>query len=161
VKAVRSGALVFLAGQGPRVSDTQTSTGKLGTEADVASGQRAAAQIVLNSMATLKRMVGDLDRVSRIVRLLCFVNSDPCFTRLDEVADGASDLLLKMFGEARWGSLTFDGGNGDAPVRYLGRDRDGCRSQRLTSAGIQPAPSPETRCLPSDVRSAHSSIRRS
>lgn len=101
VKAVRSGQLVFLAGQGPRIDADRTYEGKLGGDVAVTEGQEAARQIVLNSMATLKALIGDLDDVTQVVKLLCFVNSDPSFTETHRVADGASDLLVAMFGQER------------------------------------------------------------
>jgi enamine deaminase RidA (YjgF/YER057c/UK114 family) len=101
VKGVRTGNLVFLSGHGPLVDDKHEFIGKLGADADVAFGQRAAQQVALNSMATLKAVIGDLDRVTKVVKLLCFVNSDPSFTETYKVANGASDLLIEMFGSAR------------------------------------------------------------
>lgn len=101
VKAVRSGDLVFLSGHGPMVDGKDVFTGKLGRDVDVEFGQRAARQCALNCMASLKVVIGDLDKVTRIVKLLCFVNSDAAFTETYAVANGASELLLAMFGEER------------------------------------------------------------
>lgn len=101
VKAVRTGNLVFLSGHGSRRDEEHAFAGKLGRDVDVAYGQEAAQQAILNCLATLKLAIGDLDRVTRIVKLLCFVNSDESFGETYLVANGASDLLVKMFGEER------------------------------------------------------------
>jgi enamine deaminase RidA (YjgF/YER057c/UK114 family) len=101
VKAVRSGRLVFLAGQGPKIDAERSYLGTVGGDVDVEFGQRAARQIVLNSLATLKTTIGDLDRVTRVLKLLCFVKSDPDFTEPHKVADGASELLVDIFGPER------------------------------------------------------------
>lgn len=101
VKAMRSGNLVFMAGQGPAVNGEHAFLGRLGDDVDVEYGQRAAQQIALNAMATLKATIGDLDKVTQIVKLLCFVRSDPDFVETYKVANGASDLLVKMFGPER------------------------------------------------------------
>lgn len=101
VKAVRTGNLVFVSGHGPMVDDKHSFLGKLGKDVDVAFGQQAAQQVALNAMASLKAVIGDLDNVTKIVKLLCFVNSDPSFVETYKVANGASDLLIKMFGEDR------------------------------------------------------------
>jgi len=101
VKAVRTGNLVFVSGHGPMVEGGRSFVGKLGVDADVEFGQQAAQQAILNSLASLKALIGDLDQVTRIVKLLCFVNSDPSFTETPLVANGASDLLIRMFGEER------------------------------------------------------------
>lgn len=101
LKAVQTGNLVFVAGHGPMVEDKHSFLGKLGKDVDVDFGQRAAQQVALNRLASLKAVIGDLDRVTKVVKLLCFVNSDPRFTETYKVANGASDLLVKIFGEER------------------------------------------------------------
>jgi enamine deaminase RidA (YjgF/YER057c/UK114 family) len=92
---------VFVSGHGPMVDDQHSFIGKLGKDVDVEFGQRAARQVMLNSLASLKAVIGDLDNVTRIVKLLCFVNSDPSFVETPKVANGASDLLIEVFGEER------------------------------------------------------------
>lgn len=100
-KAVRSGNLVFLSGHGPIKDDKHVFLGKLGRDLDVEQGQAAAQLVMLNMLATLKAEIGDLDRVSRFVKFLVFVNSDPDFVETHRVANGASDLLDRMFGPER------------------------------------------------------------
>lgn len=97
VGAVRSGNLLFVSGAGP-ISPDGMITGKLGADVDVEKGQEAARLCVLQCLSAIQEVV-DLDRVSRIVKLLCFVNSGPGFNQQHVVMDGASSLLLSLFGE--------------------------------------------------------------
>lgn len=100
VPFVRSGQLVFVSGQGPVRDGTIFSTGRLGAELTVKDGYAAARLTALNLLAQLRAACdGDLDRVARVVRLLGFVASTPGFTEHDAVMDGASDLLIAVFGE--------------------------------------------------------------
>lgn len=101
VGCVRTGNLVFVSGHGPVVDGEHIHLGKLGREIDVAEGQESAQLVILNALATLKREIGELDRVSRIVKLLVLVNSAPDFIEQHKVANGASDLLVEIFGEER------------------------------------------------------------
>lgn len=98
VGAVRSGALVFVSGAGP-VGPEGMMTGKLGAAVDVARGQEAAKLCALNCLAALEEELGDLDRVSRIVKVWGYVNSAPGFSQQHVVMDGASGFLLSLFGE--------------------------------------------------------------
>lgn len=100
VPAVRTGNLVFLAGQGPMVNGQPTITGKVGGAVSEAAGYQAARATVLNALAALRAEIGSLDRVRRIVKLTGWVNSAPGFTRQPWVINGASDLLVEIFGEA-------------------------------------------------------------
>ena len=93
--------LAFLAGHGPVKDGGFPYTGKLGSDVDIEAGQRAAELVMLNILATLKAEIGELDRVARVVKLLVMVNSDPAFTEQPAVANGASDLLVAIFGEDR------------------------------------------------------------
>lgn len=101
VGAVRSGNLLFVAGHGPFEEGKPTFVGKLGRDLDVAEGQRSAQLVALNMLATIKAELGDLDRVTRVVKLLVLVNSMPDFGDQPQVANGASDLLVDIFGEER------------------------------------------------------------
>jgi enamine deaminase RidA (YjgF/YER057c/UK114 family) len=101
VGAVRSGNLLFVAGHGPFEEGKPTFVGKLGRELDVAEGRRSAQLVALNMLATIKAELGDLDRVTRVVKLLVLVNSMPDFGDQPQVANGASDLLVDIFGEKR------------------------------------------------------------
>jgi enamine deaminase RidA (YjgF/YER057c/UK114 family) len=100
VPAVRTGDLVFLAGQGPLSGGKPTVTGKVGAELTEQQGYQAARATILMSLAVLRAEIGSLDRVRRIVKVVGWVNSAPGFTRQPWVINGASDLLVEIFGEA-------------------------------------------------------------
>ncbi|MCY4085568.1 MAG: RidA family protein [Actinomycetia bacterium] len=93
--------LAFLAGHGPVEDGGFPYTGKLGSDVDIEEGRRAAHLVMLNMLATLKNEIGELDRVARVVKLLVMVNSHPSFAEQPAVANGASDLLVSIFGEDR------------------------------------------------------------
>jgi enamine deaminase RidA (YjgF/YER057c/UK114 family) len=99
VSAVRSGNLVFISGHGPVKDGELVFRGKLGQEVDVDTGYQAAQLVTLNMLTSLKHEIGDLDRVRRVVKLLGMVNCTPDFDRQPEVINGASDLLVDVFGE--------------------------------------------------------------
>jgi enamine deaminase RidA (YjgF/YER057c/UK114 family) len=99
VGAVRSGNLVFVSGHGPFRDGQFVYIGKLGRELDTKAGYDAARVVMLNCLASLKAEIGDLDKVTRIVKLLGMVNSAPDFGEQPYVINGASDLLTKIFGE--------------------------------------------------------------
>ena len=99
VPAVRSGNLVFLAGAAPRRADGSLVTGKLGSDLTVERGYEAARLCGLNLLANLKREIGDLDELRRIVKVLGMVNSAPEFGEQPKVINGASDLFVEVFGE--------------------------------------------------------------
>jgi len=90
---VRSGHLVFVSGQ---VSSLK---GKLGRDVSTEQGYHAAREVAIRIIAVLKDAVGDLDRVDRVVKLLGMVNSMPEFEEQPKVINGASDLLLEVFGD--------------------------------------------------------------
>jgi enamine deaminase RidA (YjgF/YER057c/UK114 family) len=98
VPAVRAGNLVFLSGHGP-VGKDRLIAGKLGAGLTVEEGYQAARLVALGLLGSLKSLIGDLDRVRRIVKLLGMVNCDPAFMEHPRVVDGASDLLVEVFGE--------------------------------------------------------------
>jgi enamine deaminase RidA (YjgF/YER057c/UK114 family) len=100
VPAVRTGNLVYLAGQGPMVGGKPTITGKVGAELTEEEGNKAARAAILTSLSALRAEIGSLDRVVRIVKLVGWVNSAPGFTRQPWVINGASDLLIEIFGDA-------------------------------------------------------------
>jgi enamine deaminase RidA (YjgF/YER057c/UK114 family) len=98
---VRTGALVHVAGQIPVWEGERRFLGKLGVEFDVAAGQQAARLCVLNVLAQVRAACDeDLDRVVRVVKLNGFVNCAPEFTDQPAVMNGASDLLVGIFGDA-------------------------------------------------------------
>ena len=98
VPAVLTGNLIFLAGHIAR-KDGKPWAGKLGAGVTTEEGRQAARAIAIDLMATLKGALGDLERVRRIVKLLVLVNSAPDFTDQHLVANGASELLVGIFGE--------------------------------------------------------------
>ncbi len=99
VPAVRAGNLVFLSGHGP-FQDGELIRGKLGTDMDVDAGYQAARAAMVQLLGSLRAEIGSLDRVSRIVKLLCMVNCTPDFSNHPGVANGASDLLVDLFGDS-------------------------------------------------------------
>jgi enamine deaminase RidA (YjgF/YER057c/UK114 family) len=99
VSAVRSGNLVFLSGHGPVRTDGSLITGKVGVDLSVEEGYDAAKQVALVLMASLKAEIEDLDKVRRIVKLLGMVNCPPDFVDQPKVINGASDLLVEVFGD--------------------------------------------------------------
>lgn len=100
VAAVRTGDLVFTAGQLPLKDGRLIATGNVPSDVDVAAAQAGARQAALNALAAIKAEVGSLDAVRRIVRVNCFVNSEAGFTDQAKVANGASEVLKDIFGAA-------------------------------------------------------------
>ncbi|MCZ6446111.1 MAG: RidA family protein [Planctomycetota bacterium] len=99
--AVVVGDLVFVSGQIPLCDGTLLCRGPVPSIVSVPAAQRAARQCLLIALAVLDDALhGDLDRVRRIVRLGVYVACDPGFTDQPQVADGASELLVEIFGEA-------------------------------------------------------------
>jgi enamine deaminase RidA (YjgF/YER057c/UK114 family) len=97
---VRTGSLVFVSGQVCfDASGKLVARGKLGENVSIEDGQKAARACAVNLIAQVKAAVGDLDRVSRVVRLGGFVNSDPAFLDGPKVMNGASDLMVEVFGD--------------------------------------------------------------
>jgi enamine deaminase RidA (YjgF/YER057c/UK114 family) len=99
VGAAQSGNLVLVAGHGPFEGPRQLFKGKLGREIDVPTGYAAARATILSALSSLKTLIGDLNRIDRIMRVYGMVNSMPEFERHPEVIDGASDLLVDLFGD--------------------------------------------------------------
>lgn len=102
VPAVRDGDYVFTSGQLPLVKGELPATGKVGEGEGLVSPERAAelAEIcALNAIAALRGVIGDLDKVERIVKVTAFIASDPSFTGQPAVANGASVLVGKIFGD--------------------------------------------------------------
>ena len=99
VSAVSAGDLVFVSGSGPQLPSGGFVTGKVGADVDVDQAQEAARLCALASLTALQSEIGDLERVSRIVKLLGFVNSAPGFGEQPKVIDGASGLLISLFGD--------------------------------------------------------------
>ena len=99
IPAVRVGELVFTAGQGPTVGGVPMFTGKLGRDLTEEQGYKAAQLCVVNCLACVKSVIGDLDKVEQVVKLLGFVACVDGFTRQPWVMNGASELLITLYGD--------------------------------------------------------------
>ncbi len=100
VPFVRTGDLVFVSGQLPMRDGQLTIRGKVGSEVPVQQAADAAGQALLNALAQVAVAAGGLANVAQVVRVGVFVNSGPGFTEQAKVANGASDLLVGIFGDA-------------------------------------------------------------
>ena len=100
IPAKQSGKLVFTAGQLPMVDGDLVSKGLLGQDVEVEGANKAARICTLNALAAIKGVIGDLDRIKQIVRVVGYVASVPTFTQQPTVVNGASELLVEIFGEA-------------------------------------------------------------
>lgn len=101
VPAVRAGNLLFVSGQICQWNGERRYVGKLGAEVNLEDGKAAARLCGLNLLAQARRALdGDLDRILRVVRLGGFVNAVPGFTEQPQVVNGASDLMVEVFGDA-------------------------------------------------------------
>lgn len=100
VPTVRVGNLLYCAGTICAVNGQMTHVGQVGREHTVAEAQKAAEICALNTLANIKAAVGSLDAIARIVMLNGFVNAVDGFTDSPAVINGASDLFVKIFGEA-------------------------------------------------------------
>jgi len=94
----RTGNLIFVSGHIAK-KEGQPWIGKLGAEITTAQGNEAARHIAIQLMGTLHEATGDLNKITRIVKLMVLVNSAPTFTEQHLVANGASELLGEIFGE--------------------------------------------------------------
>ena len=99
IPAKQSGNLVFTAGQLPMVFGELISKGLLGQDVEIEDAKNAAKICTLNALAAIKGVIGDLDRVKQIIRVVGYVASVPTFTQQPAVVNGASELLLEIFGE--------------------------------------------------------------
>ena len=99
VPAVRTGNLVFLSGHGPRKPDGTVTTGRLGDDMSIDGGYQTAREVGIGLLGSLRAEIGNLDRVTRVVKLLVMVNSTPDFGEQPQVANGVSDLLVEVFGD--------------------------------------------------------------
>jgi len=98
VRAVRTGNLVFLAGHGECSAEGRL-TGKVGSERTIEEGYASARRVGLCLLASLKQEIGDLRKVTRIVKVLGMVQSAPDFTDHPRVINGFSDLMVAVFGD--------------------------------------------------------------
>ena len=95
-----SGNIVFVSGQIPIADGAIKYVGKLGVDVPLEAGQAAAQLCAINILAQLKAAIGDLDRVVKCLRLGVFINAAPDYSQHPEVANGASDLIAALFGDA-------------------------------------------------------------
>lgn len=100
IPAVVSGSLVFTSGQLPMVDGALPATGKVGADVDADAAASLARYCVLNGLAAARGAIGSLDRITRVVKVVGFVASDPTFTGQPAVINGASELLGEIFGDA-------------------------------------------------------------
>ena len=98
VPAVEAAGLLYISGQLPFRADGSLITGRLGEDYDVEHGREAAERCAVMLIAQMKTALGSLERVERIVKLGAFVASDPHFTDQPKVANGASELMERVFG---------------------------------------------------------------
>ncbi len=100
VPCVRTGSLLFVSGQLPKVGPQLAFKGRLGKEVSLDNGKRAARQALANALSIVKWKLGSLDKVKQIVRMTGYVSSYPGFTDQAKVMDSASELLGDIFGES-------------------------------------------------------------
>lgn len=100
VPSVRSGTTVYVSGQLPMQQGKLMVAGRLGEDVTVDAAQEGARICALNCLAAAAQAAGGIENISRVLRVAVFVNSTPGFTEQAKVANGASDLLQTLFGEA-------------------------------------------------------------
>jgi enamine deaminase RidA (YjgF/YER057c/UK114 family) len=99
LKSVRIGNLVYLSGHGPDKPEGGQVKGKLGGDLTIEDGKQAARLVGIALLSSLKKEIGDLNRVKRIVKVLGMVNAVPSFENHSQVINGFSDLMVEVFGE--------------------------------------------------------------
>jgi enamine deaminase RidA (YjgF/YER057c/UK114 family) len=99
--AVRTGGLLFVSGHGAFEDGEPVHTGRLGESLTTEQGARAAEAVMRGLLATVQDELGDLERVERVVKVVVLVSSTPAFTEQHVVANGATDLLVRAFGDER------------------------------------------------------------
>jgi enamine deaminase RidA (YjgF/YER057c/UK114 family) len=100
VPYTRTGNLLFLSGQGPRVGAKEFKTGKVGSDVTAEEAYDDARLVGIQLLAVAKHALGDLGRVRRVVKLLGLVNGTPEFQKQPQVINGCSDLFVEVFGDA-------------------------------------------------------------
>jgi enamine deaminase RidA (YjgF/YER057c/UK114 family) len=99
IPAVQSGNLVFTSGQLPMVAGNLAETGKVGGSVSPERAKELATVCALNALAAVKTVIGDLDKIKRIVKVVGFVSSTPEFSGQPAVVNGASEFLGEVFGD--------------------------------------------------------------
>ncbi|NTW04673.1 MAG: RidA family protein [Peptococcaceae bacterium] len=100
ISAVRSGDYIYTSGQLPIVNGKLISQGKLGEDISLEEGYQAARIAVVNCLAAIKGLIGNLDKIRKIIKITGYVNSGLGFTNQPAVINGASEFLIEVFGEA-------------------------------------------------------------
>jgi len=100
VGAVQTGHLLFISGHVPTQDGTFTYRGKVGKDLSIEEGYEAARLVALNCLASAKSVIGDLDRITRVVKILGMVHCTEDFEEHPKVINGASDLLVHLFGDS-------------------------------------------------------------
>ena len=100
VGAVQAGTLLFVSGHGPTKDGKFVYVGKVGKDLSVEDGYEAARLVALNCLASAKAVIADLDRIKRVVKMLGMVNCTADFGDQPKVVNGASDLLVQLFGDS-------------------------------------------------------------
>jgi enamine deaminase RidA (YjgF/YER057c/UK114 family) len=99
VQVVITHNLAFVSGQIPTEAGQVRFRGKVGRDITIEAGQQAARLCTINALAQLKSAIGSLERIKRVVKVTGFVNCEPSFADQPKVLNGASDLLVEVFGE--------------------------------------------------------------
>ena len=99
IPAKKVGNLVFTAGQLPMVNGELISKGLLGKDVEIEEANKEARICALNALAAIKGVIGDLDKIKQVVRVVGYVASVPTFTQQPAIVNGASELLVEIFGE--------------------------------------------------------------
>ncbi|HHZ89235.1 TPA: RidA family protein [Candidatus Poribacteria bacterium] len=99
VTTVQTGNLVFTSGHGPVNMSGELEKGQLGTDMTIEEGYQSARLVGLGLISTLKDILGDLDRIKRVIKVVGFVNSTPDFLDHPKVVNGVSDLFVEVFGD--------------------------------------------------------------
>lgn len=99
VRCVRTGNLLYLSGTGPRRADGTMPHGKVGKDFSLEQGYEFARLAALNLLSRVKAEIGDLDKVTRVVKLFCMINCTSEFADQARVANGASDLLTELYAD--------------------------------------------------------------
>jgi len=110
------GNMLYVSGQGPTENGAPLVTGKVGQERSIEDGQYAARLCVLNALSNLHQFLGDLNKIKSVVKLLVFVASAEGFGRQPEVANGASQLLVDIFGKERGVGVRSAIGTNELPI---------------------------------------------
>ncbi len=100
IPAIKTGDYVYTSGQVPFAEGELKYAGKIGFDLSIEEGQKAAELCALNALSAIKSVIGDLNKIEQIIKVTVFVNSADAFTDQPKVANGASEFLGKIFGEA-------------------------------------------------------------